>query len=191
MPARDRHARRSHPRALLRAGVAGLLLGAAPALAGGACPRRFDAHTTGLPTACVFVGRYNAQCGGEAMALFAGDGTALVVSLAAPEAASPLFLPAQVVSATEGKLVLWHEQLDLARAQSAGKVRLENDGTRLRIAVSGGELYAGDCRFEEFVGRFAGMAEAGAGITNVRLRTVPQDAGAAEQLRVSAVSPQR
>jgi hypothetical protein len=188
MSARPRLARLFSTRRTLRASVVGLLLIGSAALADDVCPRRFDAHTTGLPTACVFVGRYNAHCGGEAIALFAGDGTALVVSLATPDAGSPLFLPAQVVSATEGKLVLWHEQLELAKAKSAGKVQLEENGSRLRIAISGGALYAGECRFEEFVGHFAGMTAAGGGVANVRLRTVPQDTGAAEQLRVSAVT---
>ena len=122
------------------------------------CPRRFDQQTTGLPTACVFVGTFNAHCGGNAMVLFAGDGTALVLSIAAPLAAAPLFLPAQVLSATEGKLVSWHRNLQLAAARSAGTVRLEDGGARLRIQVAGGDLIAGDCRFEEYVGRFVGMA---------------------------------
>lgn len=187
MSAATRRARPASVRSL-RASLVGLLLVATPVLAEDLCPRRFDTHTTGLPSACVFVGRYNPHCGGEAMALFAGDGTALVVSLAAPEAGSPLFLPAQVVSATEGKLVLWHGQLDLEKAASAGKVRLEGDGARLRIAISGGDLYAGECRFEEFVGRFAGMAEAG-DATTVRVRPVPRDTGATARLRVSAVAP--
>lgn len=133
--------------------------GALPAR-GDECPRRFDEATTGLPSACVFVGRYNPHCGEEAVAVFAGDGTALVVSLSASSTSAPLFIAADVLSATEGKLVFWHPDLQLRDEQSAGSVRLEDGGQQLRLRVAGGELSAAGCPFEEFVGRFAGMAAA-------------------------------
>ncbi len=126
------------------------------------CPRRFDQQTTGMPSACVFVGRYNPTCGGEAFALFAGDGRALVVSLSASAAAAPLFMPAHVLSATEGKLVMWRSDIELDQAPNAGSVRLEDGGQHRRVRVASGKLLAAGCPFAAFVGRFVGMAVAGA-----------------------------
>ena len=147
-------------RRVLASGV--LLLTLLPTFAGAEeCPRRFDQHTTDLPSACVFVGRYNATCGGEAMALFAGDGAALVVSLSAAPGGEPLFIPARVLSATDGKLVPWNDDLEHGTTPAAGTVRLEADGRRLRLRIADGELLAGGCPFEEFVGHFAGMLHAG------------------------------
>jgi hypothetical protein len=125
------------------------------------CPRRFDQLTTGLPDACVFVGRY-AGCGDEAVALFAGDGTALVVSLSSPATAAPLFIPAQALSATEGKVVLWTPDLELKRAAAVGSVRLEDGGRRLVLRLKNALPTAGGCTVQEFVGQYAGMATAGA-----------------------------
>jgi hypothetical protein len=83
-----------------------------------------------------------------------------------------LFIPAQVLSATEGKVVLWHSDLELDHAPSAGTVRLEGDGQYLRLRLAGGELTAGGCRFEEFIGRFAGMATADAATASVHPRPI-------------------
>jgi hypothetical protein len=127
------------------------------------CARRFDQLTTGLPDACMFVGRYNPTCGSEAVALFAGDGTALVVSLSPCATAPPLFIAARALSATSGKLVLWRGDLQLDDAPSVGSVHLEDNGRRLVIRLNSGMVSAGGCPVQEFVGRFAGMATAGAG----------------------------
>lgn len=121
------------------------------------CARRFDQLTTGLPDACVFIGRVAGACGDEAVALFAGDGDALVVSLATPAAAVPFFLPAQALSATEGKLVLWRPDLDLARAASVGVVRLEGGGRRLVVRFTRPVPTPSGCPLSEFTGEFAGM----------------------------------
>jgi hypothetical protein len=126
----------------------------------GQCSRRFDQLTTGLPDACVFVGTYNVDCGGEAVALFAGDGSALVVSLSPSATAPPLFIAAQALSATEGKVVLWRPDLQLEAAPPVGSVRLEDDGRRLVLRLQPGLMTAGGCPLREFVGRFAGMAAA-------------------------------
>jgi hypothetical protein len=128
------------------------------------CPRRFDQMTTGLPTACLFVGRFSDHCGGDAVALFAGDGTALVVSLALGAPAPPLFIPAHVVSPTEGKLVRWRSDLDLNRDPGSGSVSLAADGETLHITLADTTVMAGDCRFDGFVGHFAGMVAAGGGV---------------------------
>jgi len=145
---------------LAAAGVLLVVLSAGVARAE-ACRLRFDQSTTGLPTTCVFVGRVDPTCGGEVMALFAGDGRALVLSLTATSVSSPLFMPARVLSATEGRLVLWRDDLDLDIADSAGSVHLEAHGQRLRLRIAGGELAAGGCRFNEFVGHFRGLVASG------------------------------
>ncbi len=126
-----------------------------------ACERRFDQSTTGLPTACLFIGHYNAACGKEAVAIFAGDGTALVVGLAISPKTPTLFVPAHVLSPTEGKLVRWRDDLELRTAPSVGKVTLDGGGRQLRVKIADPALQVGDCRFDEFVGDFAGMVSAG------------------------------
>lgn len=133
----------------------------APPAPGVGCERRFDQSTTGLPTACLFIGRYNAACGKEAVAIFAGDGTALVVGLAVSPKTPTLFVPAHVLSPTEGKLVRWRDDLELRTAPSAGTVTLDGDGRRLRVKLADPALQVGECRFDEFVGDFAGMVSAG------------------------------
>jgi hypothetical protein len=124
------------------------------------CPLRFDQMTTGLPKACLFVGRYNQECGHEAMAMFAGDGTALVVGVSVGPATPTLFLPAQVLSPTEGKLVAWKQDLELRTASGAGQVVLENGGRQLRILPQG-VLETSGCSFAEYVGQFVGMVTPG------------------------------
>ena len=125
------------------------------------CERRFDQSTTGLPTACLFIGHYNAACGKEAVAIFAGDGTALVVGLAISPKTPTLFVPARVESATEGKLVRWRDDLELRSAPSVGKVTLDGDGRQLRVKLADPALQVGECHFDEFVGDFVGMVPAG------------------------------
>jgi hypothetical protein len=125
------------------------------------CPLRFDQATTGLPEACLFVGHYNQECGQEAAAMFAGDGTALVVGVSVNPGAPTLFLPAEVLSGTEGKLVKWRQDLQLRTAPGAGQVVLENAGQQLRITMPGAFLQASGCAFAEYVGHFAGMVSAG------------------------------
>ncbi|MEO8603516.1 MAG: hypothetical protein ABI629_13145 [bacterium] len=126
------------------------------------CPLRFDELTTGLPSACLFVGEFDSDCGGPAMAVFAGDGDAMVVSLVAPSTGQPVFIPAHVISATDGKLVRWQPDLQLAAAPSVGTVRLEGGGEQLRLRLSAGGVVAGTCTVREFVGRYVGMAPDGA-----------------------------
>jgi hypothetical protein len=132
----------------------------ADAAAAAECERRFDQSTDGMPDTCVFVGRYNPTCGSEAVAFFAGDGTAVVLSLAPSATAPPLFIAAQALSATEGKLVLWRSDLDIKQAPSVGSVHLESNGQRLVVRLDPGLANVGGCPIREFVGRFAGMAVA-------------------------------
>jgi hypothetical protein len=139
----------------------GRAVAAEPATDG--CPLRFDQFTTGLPKACMFAGRYNETCGQEAVAIFAGDGVALVIALATTPAQTKLFLPAQVLSATEGRLVRWHQDLNFKTAGSAGRVKLDDDGQSLRVSMpeafrNASASSGSDCPFVEFVGRFVGMA---------------------------------
>jgi hypothetical protein len=152
--------------------IAVLIVGSLPVLVTAQCPRRFDEQTTGLPSACMFVGRFAAGCGGDAVALFAGDGSAMVVSLSTPSAKGPLFLPAHVTSATEGKLVSWRGDLELATADAVGSVRLADDGQRLIVRIDGATVSADGCQMQEFVGHFAGMVQAGpeAGVQTIATR---------------------
>jgi len=128
------------------------------------CPLRFDQLTTGLSQACMFVGRYNDTCGQKAVAIFAGDGVAMVVALAVGPDHPKLYLPAEVLSSTEGKLVRWRPDLELKTAASAGSVVLAPDGRSLRVAVPAqvqqATAQAGGCAFAEYVGEFVGMASA-------------------------------
>jgi hypothetical protein len=143
---------------LLRTGASGA---AAEGAAGSGCPLRFDQLTTGLPQACLFVGRYNQDCGQEAVAMFAGDGTALVVGISVSSASPTLFLPAHVLSATEGNLVRWRQDLELRTAATAGHVALEHDGQQLSITMPVSFAQASGCPFAQYVGQFVGMVSAG------------------------------
>jgi hypothetical protein len=69
--------------------------------------------------------------------------TAVVLSLAPSATAPPLFIAAQTLSATEGKLVLWRSDLDFKRAPSVGSVHLENNGQRLVVRLDPGLANAG------------------------------------------------
>jgi hypothetical protein len=126
---------------LAAAVVGGLLViaGQATADAGQAkakaCPLRFNQPTTGLERTCLFVARFNHGGGGELMAAFAGDGSAVVVAIARGDAAL-LFLPAVVDTATTGTLQRWEEGFEPAAASVAGTVTLEDGGRRLRLRAA-------------------------------------------------------
>lgn len=137
-----------------------LVLAGAAASRADVCPRRFDELTIGLPEACVFVGAYNPRCGGAAVALFAGDGNALVVSLAFPPATPATFFAGRVLSATEGTLLAWRGDRPLALAPRLGQVRLEDHGARLTVRFDADAGRIGRCPLREYVGHFVGMAAA-------------------------------
>ena len=151
-------------RPLSRVGLAACLLAlASPAAAGGGCPLRFDAVTVGMPRTCLFVGRYNPDCGGEAVAVFAGDGKSVVVGLTLAEAKPVVYLPGRVESGTEGTVVRWRPDLQLREAEGAGRLTLERDGETLRVRLIGQALQVGACPLREFVGRFVTMVDATGG----------------------------
>lgn len=143
--------------------VAAVSLGAAAPVAGqGArgCPLRFDRHTIGLQRTCLFVGRYSPTCGGNALGVFAGDGSILVVGIAITPERPIVYLPAMVDSATRAVLVRWSDT-ESARPAALGHVTLEDDGELLRVRGPRGLFNGGDCPFEEYVGRFVEMVDAG------------------------------
>jgi hypothetical protein len=127
-----------------------------PGRADAGCPLRFDQATSTLPTACVFVGSYNPECGGDAAAVFASDGVALAVILHFGGERSSLALPGAVFTGKEAKLVGWQEDLDLQTAPSLGRVVLDSDGRSLRVEPTA-PLRLGPCPITEYVGKFAGM----------------------------------
>lgn len=151
--------------------VTGLIFGAASACAGQRCPLRFDAVTAGLPTACLFLGRYDPECGGQTVAVFAGDGKAIVVGLSMGEAQPVVYLPGRVESATEGTVVRWRPDLELREAEGAGVLTLEGEGGLLRLRLSGGALRVGSCTLREFVGDFAAMVDASPGTATASAAT--------------------
>jgi hypothetical protein len=85
---------------------------------------------------------------------------ALVVAVALSPAHPKLFLPAQVLSATEGKLVRWRPDLEFRTAGRVGSVTLGSDGRSLRVAMPPSVVHASGCPFTEYVGDFVGMATA-------------------------------
>ena len=122
------------------------------------CPVRFDEAAGPLQPVCVFVGSYNRECGGEAAAMFSSDGVAVVVFLTLTPGAPSLILPGAVVSATEGKLVGWRGDLNLATDPSIGRVVLDDRGASLRITLLS-PLHIGQCPVEQYVGYFAGLID--------------------------------
>jgi hypothetical protein len=125
-----------------------------------ACPLRFDGDTIGLPATCLFVGRYNDSCGQNAVAVFAGDGRAMVVGIAVGQTTPVVYLPGQVLSGTRGKIVRWRPDLHLSTADPEGSVSLENDGRTLHVRMPTGTFHVDGCPFSDFVGRFIDMIAA-------------------------------
>jgi hypothetical protein len=156
---------------LAAAVVAGLLVTAGQATAASGqskattCPLRFNQPTTGLERTCLFVGRFN-NGGGELMAAFAGDGSAVVVAIARGDAKPLLFLPAVVDTPTTGTLQRWQEDIEPAAASVAGTVTLEDGGRRLRLRAALPAGQAGPPA--EYVGHFAAMVEAGDTVVSQR-----------------------
>jgi hypothetical protein len=89
------------------------------------CPLRFDGESVGWSSTCLFVGRYNDSCGGNAVAVFASDGHAMVVGVAVSETSPVVYLPGEVRSSTHGKIVRWHPDLEIAKAAEEGTAVLE------------------------------------------------------------------
>lgn len=129
------------------------------------CPLRFDQPTSGLPRTCLFVGRFN-NGGGDLMAAFAGDGSAVVVAIARGDAKPLLFLPAAVDGPTSGTLQRPQAGADPTAAIATGTVTLEDGGRRLRLRASLPEGQAGPPA--EFVGYFADMVDAGETVASQR-----------------------
>jgi len=147
---------------LLIAGQATADVGHAPPKT---CPLRFDQPTTGLQRTCLFVGHFNNR-GGDLMAAFAGDGSAVVVAIARGDAKPLLFLPAAVDGPTSGTLQRWEAGVEPASAVATGTVTLEDGGRRLRLRAALPEGQAGPPA--EFVGYFADMVDAGETVVSQR-----------------------
>ena len=130
-----------------------------------ACPLRFNQPTTGLERTCLFVGRFNNGTG-DLMAVFAGDGSAVVVAIARGDAKPLLFLPAVVDNATTGTLQHWQEGVEPAVAGVVGTVTLEDGGRRLRLRAAVPAGQAGPPA--EYVGYFATMVESGETVVSQR-----------------------
>lgn len=126
-----------------------------------ACPLRFDGHTIGLPKTCMFVGRYSESCGGQAIAIFAGNGDTVAVGLAFGAESSTTYFAGEVQSGTEADLVVWQRSLQLMSASTiAGSVNLEDGGELLRVQVASAPFRVNGCQFSEFVGHFVEMVDA-------------------------------
>jgi hypothetical protein len=125
--------------------------------AGSACPLRFDGDTVGLPSTCIFVGRYNGSCGGSALAVFAGDGQAMVVGVLVGESGPVLYLPGQVLSQTDAKIVRWRPDLELSTSAREGSASLEDGGRTLRVRIPAAPIQVNGCPFTDFVGHFTEM----------------------------------
>ncbi len=93
--------------------------------------------------------------------MFAGDRTALVVLLALSPTTPTLFLPGEVLSATEARLVRWRNDLQLGTASSTGRVTLDESGEWLRVRLFDASLQVGACPVDEYLGRFVGMISDG------------------------------
>lgn len=118
------------------------------------CPLRFDELTTDSGIACLFVGLLGAHCPQRAIAMFAGDGTAMVVLLALSPGGPSLYLPAHAQSAAEARIVGWRNDLDFATAPSAGRVTLDEGGRRLRVVLDHASVPLGACSLENYSGKF-------------------------------------
>ena len=124
------------------------------------CPLRFDDDTVGLPTTCLFIGRYNDSCGGNVAAVFSSDGQAMVVGVAVGRTSPMVYLPGEARSSTDGKIVRWSPDLQLTTAPEEGTASLEDDGLTLRVRMPATPFRVDGCPFAEFVGRFTEMVQA-------------------------------
>ncbi|MFN8641105.1 MAG: hypothetical protein U0802_05375 [Candidatus Binatia bacterium] len=150
-------------RRILAPVVAAAVLAAGTALAGvgasapEACPLRFDQPTTGLQQTCLFVGHFRGS-DRELMAVFAGDGSAVVVAIASGDAKPLLYLPASVDSATAGTLIRSAAGVERASDVPTGVLTLEDGGRRLRLLATRSDAQSGSPA--EFVGLFTAMVSA-------------------------------
>jgi hypothetical protein len=127
-----------------------------------ACPLRFNADTICLPQTCLFVGRYNGQCGEPAVAVFAGDGRHLVVGFAFSQTGAPTYFAGNVASQTAATLAAWQPTLEApATRMLPGSAALEEGGEVLRVRLPGAPFQVDGCDFGEFVGRFVEMIDGG------------------------------
>ncbi|MGH7787956.1 MAG: hypothetical protein ACRERC_13880 [Candidatus Binatia bacterium] len=152
--------------------LAGLAATASPLLAdgsvpvaakGGGCSLRFDGHTEGLPSTCLFVGQYNASCGKPAAAVFAGDGSMVVIGLAFSQESPVVYIPGSVTAEGEAALLRWRRDADQPAASSPiGAASLEDGGRTLRVQLGESPVVVDGCPFTEYVGHFVDMVEPGA-----------------------------
>lgn len=134
-----------------------------------ACPLRFDANTICLPETCLFVGRYNGECGEPAVAIFAGNGQHLVVGFAFSQTGAPTYFAGNVASQTAATLAAWQPTLeDPATRMLPGSATLEEGGEVLRVRLTGAPFQVDGCEFGEFVGRFVQMIDADEGVPSKR-----------------------
>jgi hypothetical protein len=123
------------------------------------CQLRFDANTVGLPATCLFVGRFNPRCGGQASAVFAGDGRSIVVGLAFSREGAMTFVGGEVTSPTTATITTWWRHPDLADpAPMSGALALDANGAALRLTPRLPAFGFEGCPVVDYVGRFAEMA---------------------------------
>lgn len=126
---------------------------------GGGCPFDFDEDFA--EEFCVYRGRWNPDCGDDALeASFTSDGELFAVVIGT----DPLIgLRGNVTSSTTGELTGWIIGSD--QQPLSGIVTLGADGSSLRVEPSGVPFVIDDCDFVDYQGTFAGTTESGNVVT--------------------------
>ncbi len=122
-----------------------------------ACPFDFRDNSLAAGVLCIFRGRWNGQCGDEALGVtLVGDGEQAVAAVATEPV---VFLGGEVTSPTAVALFgswLIDPSVDLELVE--GTMELADDGQTLIIDPVGAPFAVDGCDFEEYVGVFAGTA---------------------------------
>lgn len=123
------------------------------------CPYTFADDTIHTPSLCLFTGRFNvSDCPGRQLdALFAGDGSVLVVGFMLAGGADLIVgFGADVTGPLRAELADWSDDLFDTDHPARGAIMLSADHGTLTVAPTTAPFTIGGCAFERFVGQYGG-----------------------------------